>query len=72
MAATEQENTFKILKDYFRMQMIKYFDMIPHSKNLIIDPTLINVVTHLFTQPPESCRVTGFCGLIGHKVSLFF
>ena len=63
-------NTFKILKDYFRAQLIKYFDMIPHTKNLIIDQTLINVIQHLYTQPPESCRVTGFCGLIGSRVSL--
>jgi hypothetical protein len=45
MASKEEDtNTFKILKDYFRQQLIKYFDSIPHVKTLMIDPTLINVV----------------------------
>jgi hypothetical protein len=32
-----EQNTFKILKDYFRNQLIKYFEGIQHTKNLIVD-----------------------------------
>lgn len=42
-------NTFRILKDYFRAQLIKYFDMIPKTKNLIIEPSMVGVIQHLFT-----------------------
>jgi hypothetical protein len=47
MSAKEEENTFKMLKDYFRSQLIKYFDAIPTTKNLIIESSLIGPMQHL-------------------------
>jgi hypothetical protein len=42
--ADKDENTFKMLRDYFRSQLIKYFDAIPQVKNLIIEQSLLGVI----------------------------
>jgi hypothetical protein len=70
MADKDNENTFKILKDYFRQQLVKYLDSISHTKNLIIEPNLIGVVKHLLSSVPESCRVNGFGSLVGYQVCI--
>ena len=69
MSAPEDSNTFKILKDYFRNQLIKHFESIQHTKCLIVESSLLGVVQHLFTQPPETCRVQNYGALFDHKVS---
>lgn len=70
MSAKEEENTFKMLKDYFRSQLIKYFDAIPTTKNLIIESSLIGSMQHLLIAQPESCKILGFGTLLSHRVSL--
>lgn len=62
------EDTFKILKDYFRNQFVKHFEAIPHTKCLIVEKSLLGVVKHLLTQPPESCRVFSYGALFDHRV----
>lgn len=64
------EDTFKILKDYFRNQLVKHFESLPHSKCLVVEKSLLGVVQHLFTQPPETCRVFSYGALFDHKVFL--
>lgn len=64
-----EQNPFKILRDYFRNQLIKYFDTITHTKNLIVDESLLGVVEHLINPPPDSCKVFGYSSLVGHRVS---
>jgi len=31
------QNSFKILRDHFRNQLIKYFESIPTDKNLVVE-----------------------------------
>ena len=66
------QNSFKILRDHFRNQLIKYFEGIQTTKNLVVEQSLIGVIQHLLAPLPDSTRVLGYGSLIGYKVSQNF
>jgi hypothetical protein len=47
-------NPFKILKDHFRSQLVKYLEGIGTTMNLVMEESLIPIVTNLLTPVPNS------------------
>jgi len=67
----EEQSNFKILNNYYKSQMVSFFEKIPTIKSLIIEDTLLPVINHMLVPIPDSARVAGCAELIADKVSIF-
>ena len=67
----EPYNAFKILKDHFREQLKRYLGTINAPMTLIMEESLITVITALLMPIPENIKVFGSCKLIGDKVRIY-
>lgn len=58
----EVEGGLEILKDFYRTHLLKFLKSISAPKQLIIDSTLINLVTDLL-ETCSQCKVVGVAQL---------
>ena len=70
MVESELQNGFKILREYYRSCFDKMFKAIKSTKTVIVEPSLMGLVTNLLVAPEldDSMRVIGFADLIGDEV----
>ena len=64
-------SNFGILHNYFRDRFFKYFELIPHSKWLIVEESLFSVIYFLLSPIPDAMSVSGSSILVSDKVSRF-
>ena len=70
MVESDLQNGFKILREYYRSCFDKMFKAIKSTKTVIVEPSLMGLVTNLLVTPEleDSMRVIGFADLVGDEV----
>lgn len=67
MEESDLQNGLKILKEYSKGVMTKYFKQIAFNKTLVVDPSLIGLVSSLLTNLEDNLRVIGMAELTNRE-----
>ena len=55
--ASNEQNNFRIIHNFFRDRFFKYFEMLQQSSHLIIEESLYSVIYYLLYPIPQELRV---------------